>query len=113
MHRVRFLFLGMVLALTACEPFNLERKTFPTCAQPRVDDIGYTADQLDVTFFLVNPQGDIGAVGWDFGDGKNRGRVGTRVTYSYDRPGTYTVTIVIANRCNDSFTATREITIRN
>ncbi|CCH54175.1 PKD domain containing protein [Fibrisoma limi BUZ 3] len=112
MHRIWVIFLGMVLALTACEPFNLERKTFPTCVQPRAD-IGYTADLLDVTFFVENAQGDIGAVGWDFGDGKNRGRVGTRVTYSYDRPGDYTVTIVIANRCNDSFTATKKITVRN
>jgi PKD repeat protein len=101
-----------MLAMTACEPFDLTKKTFPVCAKPSAD-IGYTAGQLDVTFFLENPQGDIGVAGWDPGDGKGKNRVGARVTYNYDKAGTYTVTLVLANSCDDTFTTTRQITIRN
>lgn len=108
----RFLYLLVSLLTVACEPFDLTKKNFPVCARPSAD-VGYTAGQLDVTFFLDNPQGDIGVVGWDPGDGKGRSRVGTRVTYTYDKAGTYTVTLVIANSCDDKHTATRQITVRN
>ena len=75
--------------------------------------IGYAAGLLDVTFFLDSPQGDIGAVGWNPGDGKGVSRSGTRVTYTYDKAGTYTVTLTIANACDDTFTTTRQITVHN
>ena len=108
----RLLFLLGLLTLMACEPFDLTKKNFPTCAKPYAT-VGYTAGQLDVTFFLDNVQGDIGAVGWDPGDGKGRSRVGTRVTYTYDKAGTYTVTLTLANSCDDKFTTTRQITVSN
>ncbi|UFH53620.1 PKD domain-containing protein [Spirosoma sp. KNUC1025] len=108
----RCLCLSIWLVAIACEPFDLEKKTFPTCAKPSAG-IGYTAGTLDVTFFLDNPQGDIGAIGWDPGDGKGNGRVGNRVTYSYEKPGTYTVSLVLGNKCDDKFTATRQITVHN
>ena len=109
--RKLFVFL-LLLVLTACEPFDLTHKTFPTCTKPTAG-IGVTIGQLDVTFFLDNPQGDIGGAGWDPGDGKGRSRVGTRVTYVYDQPGTYTVTLVLVNTCDDKYTITRTITVRN
>lgn len=102
----------LLLSLAACEPFDLAQKQFPVCTAPSAG-IGYTIGRLDVTFFLDNPQGDIGSVGWDPGDNQGRNRVGTRVTYQYDKPGTYLVTLVIVNLCDDKFTITRSITVRN
>lgn len=108
---IRFLcWLGLV-GLMACEPFDLERRTFPTCQKPSAD-IGATITGRDVTFFLQNPQGDIGTAGWDPGDGSGSARVGTRVTYSYANAGTYTVTLRIINLCDDQFSTTRTLTIR-
>lgn len=105
-------YLGMLLVILACEPFDLPKKNFPVCTKPNAG-IGYTTGQLGVTFFLDNPQGDIGAVGWDPGDGKGVRRVGMRVTYTYDKAGTYTVTLIIANSCDDTFTTTLPITVHN
>ena len=104
--------LLITLVVMACEPFDLAKKNFPVCAKPAAN-IGYTVGTLDVTFFLDNPLGDIGVVGWDPGDGKGVSRVGTRVTYVYDKAGTYTVTLTIANSCDDKFTTTRQITVHN
>lgn len=106
------LYLSVWLATMACEPFDLPRKTFPVCDKPTAE-VGYTADLLDVTFFLDNPQGDIGVVGWDPGDGKGKNRVGSRVTYNYDKAGTYTIKLVLVNACDDTFTTTRQITVHN
>ncbi|MFD2573818.1 PKD domain-containing protein [Spirosoma soli] len=106
----RFLCFLLLLVMTACEPFDLAKKSFPVCVPPRAD-IGVTIGQLDVTFFLENPQGDIGVAGWDPGDGKGRNRVGTRVTYNYEKPGTYTVTLAIVNSCDDRFTISKQITV--
>ena len=39
--------------------------------------------------------------------------VGSRVTYTYDKAGTYTVTLTLANSCDDNFTTTRQITVSN
>jgi hypothetical protein len=108
----RCLYFLIVLAMVACEPFDLNKKDFPVCAKPSAG-IGYSIGRLDVTFSLDNPQGDIGVVGWDPGDNKGVGRVGTRVTYTYDKPGTYTITMTIANSCDDKFTITRPITVSN
>ena len=102
----------MLLALTACEPFDLTKKNFSACIKPTAN-IGVTVDRLDVTLFLDNPQGDIGAVGWDPGDNKGKNRVGARVTYNYERAGKYTVTMVLVNSCDDKFTKTQEITVSN
>jgi PKD repeat protein len=108
----RSIFWLLVLTLTGCEPFDLERKNFPVCAKPSAT-IGFIIDELDVTFFLENAQGDIGIVGWDPGDGKGVNRIGTRVTYNYQKAGTYTVSIAIGNTCDDTYTTTRQITVSN
>lgn len=108
----RSIYLLVLVTMMACEPFDLTKKTFPTCAKPSAG-IGYTVGLLDVTFFLDNPQGDIGVVGWNPGDGKGKSRVGSRVTYIYDKAGTYTITLVLANSCDDNFTTTRQITVSN
>ncbi|GAB2563483.1 PKD domain-containing protein [Spirosoma aerophilum] len=108
----RSIYFLVLLAMTACEPFDLVKKNFPVCAKPSAG-IGYTAGFLDVTFFLDNPQGDIGVIGWDPGDGKGINRVGSRVTYNYDKAGTYTITLILANSCDDKFTTTRQITVKN
>lgn len=108
----RFSLLLLLVALASCEPFDLAKKNFPVCIKPSAG-ISYTFDRLDVTFFLDNPQGDIDAVGWDPGDGKGKNRVGKRVTYNYDKAGTYTITLVLANACDDKFTTTKSITVSN
>ena len=108
----RYCSLLLLLVLTACESYDLTKKNFPVCVKPFAN-IGYTVGQLDVTFFLDNPQGDITVAGWDPGDGKGVNRVGQRVTYIYGKAGTYTVTLVVANTCDDKFTITRTITVRN
>lgn len=110
--RRRSVYCLMLLALTACEPFDLTKKNFPACAKPRAD-IGVTVDRLDVTFFVKDPQGDIGVVGWDPGDGKGKNRVGTRVTYNYEKAGTYTVSMVLVNSCDDKFAVTAPVTVSN
>ncbi|QJD80619.1 PKD domain-containing protein [Spirosoma rhododendri] len=110
LHPARLLIFGLLL-LTACQPFDLDRKVFPTCTKPTAT-IGVTTDGLDVLFYLESPQGDIGAAGWDPGDGSGSNRVGTRVAYSYARAGTYTVRLTIVNTCDDTFTSTRQITVR-
>lgn len=110
--RRRFLYLLILLFTVACEPFDLAKKNFPVCVKPSAG-IGYTAGQLDVTFFLQNPQGDIGVAGWDPGDGKGVTRVGTRVTYTYDKAGMYTITLVLANSCDDKVTISKQITVQN
>lgn len=108
----RCLYLFILLVAVACEPFELTRKNFPVCAKPSAK-IGYTVGTLDVTFFLDNPQGDIGAAGWDPGDGKGITRVGSRVAYVYDKAGRYTVTLTMANSCDDKVTVTQQITVSN
>lgn len=110
LRTARLLLFGMLL-LTACQPFDLDRKVFPTCTKPTAT-IGVTINGLDVLFYLDNPQGDIGAAGWDPGDGSGSNRVGTRVAYSYARAGTYTVRLTVVNTCDDTFTTTRQITVR-
>ena len=110
--RQRAVYCLMLLVLMACEPFDLTKKNFPACIKPNAD-IGFTIDRLDVTLFLDKPQGDIGAVGWDPGDGKGKNRVGARVTYNYEKAGTYIVTMVLVNSCDDKFTLTKQITVSN
>lgn len=107
---IRFLAVLLICFFcAACEPFTLERREFPVCAKPSAG-IGYSAFGLQVEFFLDNPQGDLGVVGWSMGDGRNR--TGTRFTYIYDRPGTYTVTILARNACDDTFTVSRTLTVQ-
>lgn len=110
MRKLFFLFLGISLLVSACEPFNLEKKKFTECGKP-LATIGASVFGLQVDFSLENVKGDIGAVGWTMGDGRSRS--GQRFSYIYERPGTYTVTVVIANECDDSFTATKTVTVGN
>lgn len=107
-----YVFFLAVLLLTGCEPYDLERKTFPTCVKPSAT-IGVSGTGLDLAFFVDNPQGDIGLAGWDFGDNSGINRVGLRVIYNYARSGTYTVRLTLVNPCDDTFTITRQITVSN
>lgn len=104
---------GWLLTLTslfiACEPYDLERFDFPKCQPPQAG-IDYQQDLLDVQFSLADPSGDVGSVGWDLGDGRTR--VGNPVYHNYARPGTYTITMVIANGCDDVYRTSRTISIR-
>ncbi len=102
--------LCFILCLfAACEPYDLRRFDFPKCQAPEAG-IRFKQDLLEVEFSLTNPRGDIGSVGWDLGDGRTR--VGNPVYHRYAKPGTYTVSIVIANSCNDVFRTSRTITIQ-
>ncbi|QKZ15141.1 PKD domain-containing protein [Spirosoma sp. KUDC1026] len=108
LQRVIWFFLFVLLA--GCEPFDLERKNFPVCSTPRAA-IGVVKDRLDVTFFLQDPEGTIDIATWDPGDGKNVIRTGSRVTYNYEKAGSYTVKLVLVNTCDDSYTISQEITV--
>jgi PKD repeat protein len=110
MLKIVTIFSIFLLTCTSCEPFNLEEKKFATCTKPTAK-IGATTYRLQVEFFVDDPQGDIGAVGWDLGDGQHK--IGNRFTYMYTKPGTYTVNLTLANQCNDSFSVTRTITVTN
>lgn len=98
------------LCCFGCEPFDLDQKNFPICEKPE-GAIGYTVSQMEVTFYLENQKGDIGAIGWDLGDGRNRS--GSQFTVVYQKPGTYTVSMVLANQCDDRYTATQLVTVSN
>ncbi|RAK03018.1 PKD domain-containing protein [Larkinella arboricola] len=98
------------LCFFSCEPFDLDQKSFPVCEKPE-GIIGFTVSKLEVTFYLENPKGDIGAVGWDLGDGRNRS--GNQFTVIYQKPGTYNVSMVLANQCDDRYTATQLVTVSN
>ncbi|RRA97671.1 PKD domain-containing protein [Larkinella rosea] len=106
-------FIALVLislCCSACEPFDLDQKNFPICEKPE-GSIGFSATKLEVTFYLENQKGDIGAVGWDLGDGRNRS--GTQFTAVYAKAGTYNVTMVLANQCDDKFTISRQVSVTN
>ncbi|MFD1144433.1 PKD domain-containing protein [Larkinella insperata] len=98
------------LCCFGCEPFDLDQKNFPICEKPE-GGIGYTVSNLEVTFYLENPKGDIGAVGWDLGDGRNRS--GNQFTVIYQKAGTYKVSMILANQCDDRYTATQLVTVSN
>ncbi|MBC8151976.1 MAG: PKD domain-containing protein [Bacteroidetes bacterium] len=66
---------------------------------------------MEVVLFLENKQGDIGAVGWNQGDG--RYKTGERIKIAYNRSGTYTATVILANTCDDSFVTSRIISVTN
>jgi hypothetical protein len=108
MRKLYIFSLLVFSCLQACEPFNLERHSFKTCEKPSAA-IAYIADDLTVEFFLAEEKGEIGSVGWDLGDGQNR--VGKRFVYGYQKPGTYTVSILIANSCNDVVKVSKQITV--
>ncbi len=99
-----------LLGSVGCESYNLQRATFPACGKPSAT-IGVTTDQLEATLFLTDKQGDIGVIGWAMGDGRNK--TGDQVKVAYGKPGTYTVTVILANACDDKFTTSRPITVQN
>lgn len=106
--------VGWLLTVTSlflgCEPLELSRFEFPKCQTPQAG-IAYKQDLLDVELSLVAPTGDIGSVGWDLGDGRTR--VGNPIYHRYAKPGTYTVTIIVANSCDDVFRMSRSIKVSN
>jgi PKD repeat protein len=110
MKKTGILMVGIWLVCVACEPFNLAKQDFPVCVKPSAE-IGTIVTKLEVEFYLNNPQGEIGATGWDLGDRTNR--TSNRFTYRYAAPGTYTVTLVLGNKCSDSFTTSRTVTVTN
>ncbi len=110
MKKTGLLLIAVGLLCVACEPFNLAKQSFPVCGKPSAA-IGATITKLEVEFFLDNAQGEIGAAGWDLGDKSNR--TGTRFTYRYATAGTYAVTLVLGNQCDDKFTTSRTITVTN
>ncbi|ARK09596.1 PKD domain-containing protein [Fibrivirga algicola] len=98
--------------LVSCEPFNLERIDFSNCVKPTAS-VGATITKLKVDLFVDKTTGDVNTVNWTFGDGRGLPQTGTRVSYTYDRPGTYTVTMSLTNRCNQTFSANRTISVAN
>ena len=98
--------------LLSCDPFNLERINFDTCAKPSAS-VGATITKLQADLFVDKSTGDINTVSWTFGDSRGLPQSGTRVSYTYDRPGSYTITMSLKNRCNQTFTARRTITVAN
>ncbi|MFX5530500.1 PKD domain-containing protein, partial [Acinetobacter baumannii] len=58
----------LLLSLSACDPWNLEPRSFPTCDAPAAT-IATTVDRLNVQFSLANQTGTADAIAWNFGDG--------------------------------------------
>lgn len=110
MRRICLLF--SLILLLSCDPYNLERINFNNCVPPSAL-VGATVTKLQAELFAERPTGEAGTINWTFGDGRGLPQRGTRVTYLYDRPGSYTVTMTITNRCNQTFTATRTIAVAN
>lgn len=106
---ILILFSGLLLS---CEPFNLERIDFNNCVKPTAA-VGATVAKLKIDLFVDKPVGDVTTATWTFGDGRGLPQTGDKVSYTYDRPGTYTVTLSLTNRCNQSFTANRTISVAN
>lgn len=110
---MKIAFLLLVSAfLVGCEPFNLDRIDFSDCTKPAAT-LGVTITKLQAELFVDASTGDTATATWSFGDGRGLPQSGNRVTYLYDRPGTYTVTMTLTNRCNQTFTASRTITVTN
>ena len=106
---ILLLFSGLLLG---CEPFNLERTDFTNCVKPTAA-VGATLTKLKADLFVDKAVGDITTATWTFGDGRGLPQTGDRISYTYDRPGTYTVNLSLTNRCNQSFTANRIISVAN
>lgn len=107
------IYLALLCALlTSCEPFNLDRINFATCTRPSAR-VGATVTRLQATLFVDQLTGDVGTVNWTFGDGRGLPQTGDQVYYTYDRPGTYTVTMALTNRCNQTYTTSRTISVAN
>ncbi|MEZ0542992.1 PKD domain-containing protein [Fibrella arboris] len=106
------LLLLLAVLLLSCEPFNLERIDFSSCVKPSAS-VGATITKLQVALFVDKSSGDINTVSWTFGDGRGLPQSGAKVTYTYDRPGNYLITMSLTNRCNQTFSATRTITVAN
>ncbi|RYF70635.1 MAG: PKD domain-containing protein [Cytophagaceae bacterium] len=109
--KIAFMLLLSIL-LGSCEPFNLERIDFNNCVRPTAT-VGATITKLQATLFVDKSTGDVNTVTWTFGDGRGLPQTGNRVIYTYDRAGSYTVTMALTNRCNQTYTATRTITVAN
>ena len=106
-------FLVFVLTLLAgCEPFNLQRLERTACVAPSAN-VGASVARLQADLFADRPTGDVSTISWTFGDGRGLPQQGSRVTYLYDRAGSYTVTMTLTNRCKQVFTANRTITVAN
>ena len=98
--------------LLSCEPFNLERIDFNNCVKPTAT-LGATITKLQATLFVDKLTGDVNTVTWTFGDARGLPQTGSRVVYTYDRPGNYTVTMTLTNRCSQTFTTSRTISVSN
>ena len=110
MKRIHLLFFSVLLL--SCDPYNLERINFNNCVPPSAL-VGATITKLQADLMADRATGEIGTINWTFGDGRGLPQQGARVTYLYDRPGSYVVTMTITNRCNQTFTATRTIAVAN
>lgn len=85
--------------LISCEPWNLERKTFPICNQPNAK-ITLSITNLTVNFALSNLEGPITKILWNFGDGNSSDQI-SNFSYTYKNTGTYTIKVSVFNACDD------------
>ncbi len=102
----------LLLLLCGCEPVNLVRIDFTNCVPPSAA-VGATLTQLQAELFIDKPTGDVGTISWAFGDGRGLPQTGERVLYTFDRAGTYTVTMTLVNRCNQTLTVKRTLILTN
>ena len=110
--RLWLLFALLTPLLSGCEPVNLARIDFKNCVVPSAA-VGATLTRLEAELFIDQPTGDVGTISWNFGDGRGLPQTGERVLYTFDRAGTYTITMTLTNRCNQTLTVKRTITLTN
>lgn len=107
-HGVPLFCLLFTLLGAACEPWNLEPRTFPDCTAPTAR-IGTTTNLLTVKFELLNLTGTADGILWNFGDGTTSTVFG--INHTYPRPGTYPVTARVTNICGDELLLTATVTV--
>lgn len=95
-----FILFFFCILFISCEPWNLEKKTFPTCDAPSAK-ITTNISKLTVNINLVPLTGPITKIIWNFGDGNSSDKIES-FAYTYKNPGRYTIRVSIFNACNDT-----------
>jgi PKD repeat protein len=82
--------------------------------QPPTASFGFTCDNLSCDFDASgssDPDGFISVWKWSYGDGTNSTEPGSTVSHSYETPGTYTVTLTVADNEGSEDTITKDVTV--
>ncbi|MFA0964066.1 PKD domain-containing protein [Roseivirga sp. BDSF3-8] len=93
-----------IVTLTAINDCEDDVATYPVVVKAIEVEAFFNADRLrgcapHTVTFSANQDEDSNTLTWDWGDG-NRSAGGISRSYTYDKPGTYTVTLTVENGCH-------------